>query len=44
MHKVIGSSLVLGLLSVWSQVAWAADPAAAAAADAAAAGPRRRDA
>jgi len=29
MHKVIGSSLVLGLLSVWSHVAWAADPAGA---------------
>ena len=42
MHKVVGSSLVLGLLSVWSQVAWAAEgdaagapaPAAAAAPDA----------
>ena len=39
MHKVIGSSLVLGLLSVWSQVAWAADPAVAPAADPAAAAP-----
>jgi hypothetical protein len=39
MHKVIGSSLVLGLLSVWSQVAWAADPAAAPAADPAATPP-----
>ena len=31
MHKVFGSSLVLGLLSVWTQSAWAAegDPAAA---------------
>ncbi len=37
MHKVIGSSLAFGLLSVWSQVAWAADPAAAPAADPAAA-------
>jgi hypothetical protein len=39
MHKVIGSSLVLGLLSVWSQVALAADPAATPAPDAATAGP-----
>jgi hypothetical protein len=39
MHKVVGSSLVLGLMSVWSQVAWAADPAVAPAADPAAAGP-----
>lgn len=37
MHKVIASSLVLGLLSVWSHVALAAEPAAAPAADAAAA-------
>jgi hypothetical protein len=29
MHKVIGSSLVLGLLSVWSSVALAAEPDAA---------------
>ncbi len=31
MHKVVGSSLVLGLLSVWSQVAWAAEGDAAGA-------------
>jgi hypothetical protein len=37
MHQVIGSSLAFGLLSVWSQVAWAADPAVAPAADPAAA-------
>ena len=36
MHKVIGSSLVLGLLSVWSHVALAAEPATAPAVDAAA--------
>lgn len=39
MHKVIGSTLVLGLVSMWSQAAWAADPAAAPAADPAAAAP-----
>ena len=36
MHKVFGSSLVLGLLGMWSQVALAADPAATKPADAAA--------
>ena len=39
MHQVIGSSLAFGLLSVWSQVAWAADPAVAPATDPAAATP-----
>jgi hypothetical protein len=37
MHKVIGSTLVLGLLGAWSQVAFAAEPAAAPPADKAAA-------
>ena len=36
MHKLIGSTLVLGLLGAWSQVAFAAEPKAAPAADKAA--------
>jgi hypothetical protein len=36
MHKLIGSTLVLGLLGAWSQVAFAAEPTAASAADKAA--------
>jgi hypothetical protein len=35
MHKVIGSSLVVGLLGVWSSMAMAAEPPAGAAPDAA---------
>ena len=39
MHKVIGSTLVLGLLGAWSQVALAAEPRPAAAAEPAPADP-----